>query len=83
VLKAAVPVESSVSVPNAVLPSKKVTPPMGGPLALETFAVSVSTAPAITLEGEEVSVAIVAMAETVTGIAGETLGRKALVLDGV
>jgi hypothetical protein len=83
VLKAAVPVESSVSVPNAVFPSKKVMPPMGKPLALEIFAVSVSTAPAITLKVEEVSVAIVAMAETVTGIAGETLGRKTLELNGV
>jgi hypothetical protein len=67
VLKAAEPLESSVSAPSDVAPSKKLTPPMGDPLPLAPFAVTVSTDPSVMLAADTVIVRVVATDVTVTG----------------
>ena len=66
VLKVAVPVELRLAVPSVVLPSLKVTVPVGvpEPVELETVAVKVTDSPETAGLGEAVTAVVVAVVPT-------------------
>ena len=66
----------SAIVPRDCVPSKKVTPPKGVPLADETVAVKLRTVPVVLLPDEEDSLLVVGNADIVTCTAGDELGES-------